>query len=70
MAKFKIEVQEIAQKVFEVEADTAAEAIACVVFDYREGKKQLSPEDLKQTVVRQYADCEQWYGGAATVTLS
>lgn len=68
MAKFKIEVQEITQKILEVEADNPQEAIASVVFRYKNGDIQLSPEDLKQTVVRQYADCEI-YNGAATVTL-
>lgn len=68
MAKFKIEVQEITQKIFEVEADNPQEAIASVVFRYKNGDIQLSPEDLKQTVVRQYADCEI-YGGASSVTL-
>lgn len=70
MAKFKIEVQEIAQKIFEVEANDVNEAIAAVIFDYQEGRKQLAPEDLKETIVRQYATYEHWHGREPSVVLS
>lgn len=69
MAKFKIEVQEISQKILEVEAADELEAIAVVVNDYQNGGIELTPEDLKETVVRKYASCEQWYGKAPSVKL-
>lgn len=60
MPKFKIEVQELLQHIYEVEAPTAPEAVASVIHRYTSGDIELTAEDLKQTVISQYGNCERW----------
>lgn len=60
MPKFKIEVQELLQHIYEVEAPDATEAVASVIHDYQNGNIELTAEDLKETVVRQYGSFERW----------
>lgn len=48
MAKYKISIEELLQKVVEVEAETPEEAFKKVETDYKGGKIELPAEDLKE----------------------
>lgn len=60
MAKFKIEITETLQKVVEIEGDSLSKAITQAVDKYRRGEIEVSPEDIKETAIRQYGGCENW----------
>ena len=48
MAKYKISIEELLQKVVEVEAETPAEAFKKVEKDYKAGKIKLTAEDISE----------------------
>lgn len=54
MNKYQIEVEEILQKVIEVEADSIEEAISIVSNEYNECNIMLDGEDLKEVNFRKY----------------
>lgn len=54
MPKYKIEITETLQRVVEVEADTAAEALSKVEDDYATEKIVLDYDDCKDFQIREY----------------
>lgn len=57
MAKFQIEVEEILQRVVDVEADSLEEALDKVDEQYHSEEIVLDYEDHKGTEIREYRDC-------------
>lgn len=58
MKKFKIEVEEILQNVYEVEADSLEEAISIIHEKYKKCEIELVAEDLKEVNFREYKEKE------------
>lgn len=56
MKKYKIEIEEILQKVFDVEAESLDEALNIAEDKYREGEYELSPETIKETNFRPHEE--------------
>lgn len=54
MKKFKIEVEEILQNVYEVEANSLEEAISIVHEKYKNCEIELVAEDLKEVNFREF----------------
>lgn len=49
MGKYKIEVEEILQEVYDVEAESLDEAISIAEDKYYDGEYELAPETIKKT---------------------
>ena len=56
MKKFQIEIEEILQHVYEIEAETLESAIDIAGERYRKEEYILSPEDLKETNISEYEE--------------
>lgn len=56
MNKYKIEIEEILQEVFEVEAESLDEALSIAQYKYRKGEYELSPDTIKETNFRPYQE--------------
>lgn len=56
MKKYKIEIEEILQKVFDIEAESLDEALNIAEDKYREGEYELSPETIKEINFRPYEE--------------
>ncbi len=56
MQKFKIEIEEILQEVYEIEASTLEEAIDIAEEKYRNEEIILPPESIKETNFRQFPE--------------
>ena len=54
MGKYKIEIEEILQKVYDVEAESIDEAISVAEDKYYDGEYKLTPETIKRTNFRPY----------------
>ena len=54
MSKYKIEIEEILQKVVEVEADSIEDAMCKVSNEYNECNITLNGEDLKEINIRKF----------------
>jgi len=54
MKKFQIEIEEILQNVFEIEAESLHEAIDIAQERYRTGEYELNENDLKETNFTEY----------------
>lgn len=56
MSKYKIEIEEILQEVYDVEAESLDEAISIAEDKYYDGEYELAPETIKKTNFRPYDD--------------
>lgn len=54
--KYQIEIEEILQKVVEVEAESLSDAIVKVTKDYHDGEIELDAMDLKEWTVEEYKE--------------
>jgi hypothetical protein len=54
MKKFKIEIEEILQNVYEVEANSLEEAISIIQEKYKNCEIVLDPETIKETNFREF----------------
>ena len=54
MGKYKIEIEEILQEVYDVEAESLDEAISIAEDKYYDGEYELAPEAIKKTNFRLY----------------
>lgn len=54
MKEYKIEVEEISQKIVEIEAETLEEAISIARKQWYDGKILLDNDDFKQVNVREF----------------
>lgn len=56
MKTYKIEIEEILQEVYEIEAESLEDAISIAEEKYYSGEYELSPETVKERNFREYKD--------------
>lgn len=56
MEKYEIEIEEILQHTYEIEAESLVEAIEIAKEKYRDGEYYLDEDDWKKTNYREYKD--------------
>lgn len=58
MKKFKVEIEELLQRVVEIEANTVEEAISIAQDEYRKEKYVLSDSDFKEVNFYEFKEVE------------